>query len=75
MPRIEIEFDLDMVFCFGIRFAPYAVFPLGFTVNTLHDLLKMIVLYTSCLSERTSVRSSRFDFVWFLHNLTLRGTF
>ena len=26
MPRIEIEFELDMVFCFGIRLAPYAVF-------------------------------------------------
>ena len=26
MPRIEIEFEFDMVFCFGIRFAPYAVF-------------------------------------------------
>ena len=24
MPRIEMEFD--MVFCFGIRLAPYAVF-------------------------------------------------
>ena len=26
MPRIEIEFEFDMVFCFGIRLAPYAVF-------------------------------------------------
>ena len=26
MPRIEIEFAFDMVFCFGIRLAPYAVF-------------------------------------------------
>ena len=26
MPRIETEFDVDMVFCFGIRLAPYAVF-------------------------------------------------
>ena len=26
MPRTEIEFELDMVFCFGIRLAPYAVF-------------------------------------------------
>ena len=26
MPRIEIEFEFDMVFCFGIRWAPYAVF-------------------------------------------------
>ena len=25
MPRIEIEFEFDMVFCFGIRLAPYAV--------------------------------------------------
>ena len=44
MPRIEIEFEFDMVFCFGIRLAPYAVFfffffpPLGFTFNTLYDL-------------------------------------
>ena len=26
MPRIEIEFEFDMVFCFGIRLAPYAIF-------------------------------------------------
>ena len=26
MLRIEIEFKFDMVFCFGIRLAPYAVF-------------------------------------------------
>ena len=26
IPRIEIEFEFDMVFCFGIRLAPYAVF-------------------------------------------------
>ena len=26
MPRIEIEFEFDMVFCFGIRLAMYAVF-------------------------------------------------
>ena len=26
MQRIEIEFEFDMVFCFGIRLAPYAVF-------------------------------------------------
>ena len=26
MPRIEIEFEFDMVFCFGIHLAPYAVF-------------------------------------------------
>ena len=26
MPRIETEFEFDMVFCFGIRLAPYAVF-------------------------------------------------
>ena len=26
MPRIEIVFEFDMVFCFGIRLAPYAVF-------------------------------------------------
>ena len=44
MPRNEIEFEFDMVFCFGIRLAPYAFFPLGFTFNTLHDLLKVIVL-------------------------------
>ena len=45
MPRIEIEFEFDMVFCFGIRLAPSAgLFPLGFTFNTLHDLLKVIVL-------------------------------
>ena len=26
MPRIEIEFEIDMVSCFGIRLGPYAVF-------------------------------------------------
>ena len=26
MPRTEIKFEFDMVFCFGIRLAPYAVF-------------------------------------------------
>ena len=26
MPGIEIEFEFDMVFCFGIHLAPYAVF-------------------------------------------------
>ena len=26
MPSIEIEFEFDMVFCFGIRLAPYAIF-------------------------------------------------
>ena len=26
MSRIEIEFEFDMVFCSGIRLAPYAVF-------------------------------------------------
>ena len=26
MPRIEIEFEFDMVLCFGIRLALYAVF-------------------------------------------------
>ena len=26
MPRIEKEFESDMVFCFGIRLALYAVF-------------------------------------------------
>ena len=25
MPRTEIESEFDMVFCFGIRLAPYAV--------------------------------------------------
>ena len=24
-----------MIFCFGIRLAPYAIFPLGFTFNTI----------------------------------------
>ena len=45
IPRIEIEFQFNVVFCFGICLVPYGVFfPLGFTVNTLHDLLKVIVL-------------------------------
>ena len=28
-PRIEIEFEFDMVFWFGIRLVPYAVFSTG----------------------------------------------
>ena len=45
MPITEIEFEYDMVCCFGIRMAPYAVlFPPRLTFNTLHDLLKVIVL-------------------------------
>ena len=45
MPSIEIAFDFEMVFCFDIRLVPYAVFfPLGFTFNTLRDLLKVIAL-------------------------------
>ena len=45
MPRIEIEFEFDMVFCSGIGLAPYTVFfPFRFTFNTLHNLLKVIVL-------------------------------
>ena len=26
MPRIEIEFEFGVVFCFGVRLVPYAVF-------------------------------------------------
>ena len=26
IPRIEMKFEFDVVFCFGIRLAPYAVF-------------------------------------------------
>ena len=44
MPRVEIEFEFAMVFCFGIRFGTVCYFSLGFTFSTLHDLLKVIVL-------------------------------
>ena len=48
MPRIEIEFEFDMVFCFGIKLAllffVVVFFSLRFTFNTLLDLLKVIVL-------------------------------
>ena len=44
MPSIEIEFEFDMVFGFGMRLAPYAVFHSDLPSNTLHDLLKVIVL-------------------------------
>ena len=62
MPRIEIEFEFDMVFCFGICFGTVCCFfffflfvclfvclfvfffSFGFTFNTMHDLLKVIVL-------------------------------
>ena len=44
MPRIEIEFEFDIVVRFGIGLAPYGVSPLRFTFNTLHDILKVIVL-------------------------------
>ena len=58
MPKIKIEFEFDMIFCFGIRLAPYAVFPFGFTFNTLHDLLKVIVLkHRVCPSVHPFFRS------------------
>ena len=60
MPRIEIEFEFDMVFWssvlayvwhrmlffffFFFFFVVVVFFPLGFTFNTLHDLLKVIDL-------------------------------
>ena len=47
MPRIEIEFEFDMVFCFWHAFGIVCFFlfvSLGFTFNTLQDLLKVIVL-------------------------------
>ena len=46
MLRIKIEFEFDMIFCFGIHLAPYTVvlFPFGITFNTLHNLLKVVVL-------------------------------
>ena len=36
MPRIEIEFEFDMVFCFGIRLALYAVFFLFFFLTRIY---------------------------------------
>ena len=38
----ELKSSLSSIWSFVL--APYAVFPLGFTFNTLHDLLKVIVL-------------------------------
>ena len=39
MPRIEIEFEFDMVFCFGIRLAPYVVF---FTRIYLQHIARLV---------------------------------
>ena len=61
MPRIEIEFELDMVFCFGIRLAPYAVFSsriylqhIGRPVESVRPINILFVRP----SVRSSVRSS-----------------
>ena len=46
MPRTEIEFEFDSVLAYvwhRMLFF-FFFFPIGFTFNILHDLLKMIVL-------------------------------
>ena len=51
MPRIEIEFEFDMIFFFGIRLALYAAFfSLGFTFNQSDRPINIVFV-------RLSVRS------------------
>ena len=44
MPRIEIEFEFDMIFCFDIRLAPYAVLSTRIYLQHITRLLKVLVL-------------------------------
>ena len=45
MPRIEIEFEFDMVFCFGMFLAPYAVFSTRIYLQHIaRPVVKVIVL-------------------------------
>ena len=68
MPRIEIEFEFDMIFCFGIVWHRM-FFPLEFTFNTLHDLLKVIVLkHGVCDIVRPTVRSQFMNVGSYLYN-------
>ena len=63
MPRIETEFEFDMGFCFGIRFASYAVFFFFFFFFFTRIYRQHIARpvesdrsITSCSSARPSVR-------------------
>ena len=42
MPRIEIEFEFDLVFWFGIHLAPYPVFFFFFHLNLLSTHCKPV---------------------------------
>ena len=53
MPKIKIEFEFDMVFCFGIRLALYAVF--STRINLQHIARPVESVCPSCLSVRSSV--------------------
>ena len=44
MPRNEIEFEFDMVFCFDIRLAPYAAFSTRIYLQDIARPVEMIVL-------------------------------
>ena len=62
MPRMEIEFEFDMVFCFGIHLAPYAVFFLFFhffhsDLPSTHCTDRPINIVFVCPSVRPFFRS------------------
>ena len=63
--RVWVRYGLLFWHSFGIV---CCFFHSGFTFNTLHDLLKVIVLYTSCLSVRLSVRSQFMNVGSWLYN-------
>ena len=42
MPRIEIEFKFDMVFCFGIHLALYVFFSFSFTRIYLQHITRPV---------------------------------
>ena len=56
-PRIEIEYEFDMGFCFGIRLAPYVVFS---TRIYLQHIARPVESYRpiNIVFVRPSVRSS-----------------
>ena len=58
MPRIEIEFEFDMVFCFGIRLAPYAIFSSRIYLQHIARPVESVRLINIVFVVSPSVRSS-----------------
>ena len=69
MPSIEIEFEFDMVFCFGIRLAPYAVFSTRIYLQHIARPVESDRLI-NIVFVRPSVRSSVISLCMYGHNST-----